>query len=125
MYQRLGVVDVVAVTVSFIRIEPSGSDPEHKRNGDADHLIREQEENGRDCHHHKHHGGRDRGFPPRRPSHLARLFAHLLQKAEGAHPLAPHLCRSLIAHLLTLSISISSYPILPWQEWQDSNLQPP
>ena len=35
-------VDVVAATVSFIRVEPSGSDPEHKRNGNADHLIREQ-----------------------------------------------------------------------------------
>ncbi len=64
MYQRLGLVDVVAVAVSFIRVEPSGSDSEHKRNGNADQLIREQEKNGRDRHHHKHHGGRDRGLPP-------------------------------------------------------------
>jgi hypothetical protein len=28
-----------------------------------------------------------------------------LQKAEGAHPLAPHLCRSLIAHLVTLTLT--------------------
>ena len=43
MYQRLGLVEVVvAVAVSFIPLEPSGSDAEHESNGDADHLIRDQ-----------------------------------------------------------------------------------
>ena len=45
MYQRLGLVDVVAAAVSFIPLEPSGSDAEHESNGDADHLIRNEEKN--------------------------------------------------------------------------------
>src|ERR1700741_1126889 len=104
MYQRLGLVDVVAVTVSFILVEPSGSNAEYKGDGNADQLVREQEKNRSHRDHDKYHGGRNRGFPPRRPSHLARFLAHLLQKAERADPLAPHFCRSLIAHLLSLNL---------------------
>src|SRR3974390_617663 len=81
MYQRFGLADVVvAVAVSFIALEPSGSQTEHKSNGDADQLIRNKEEYRGDCHHHEHHGGCNGGFPARRPSHLAGLLPHLLEK---------------------------------------------
>src|SRR4029453_7120220 len=85
MYQRLGLVDVVAAAVSFIPLEPlgpSGSDSEHEGNRNADHLIRHEEENRRNRYHHEHHGGCNRRFAARRPGHLARLFAHFLEKLE-------------------------------------------
>ena len=62
MYQRLGLVDVVAVTVSFILVEPSGSNAEYKGDGNADQLVREQEKNRSHRDHDKYHGGRNRGF---------------------------------------------------------------
>jgi len=82
MYQRLGLVEVVAVAVSFIPLKPSDSHAEHEGNGNADQLIRDQKKNRGDRHHDEHHGGRNRGLPARWPSHLARLIAHLLEKLE-------------------------------------------
>ncbi len=81
MYHRFGLV-VVSVAVSFIALEPSGSHAEHEGNGNADHLIRDQEKNRRDRHHNEHHSGGNRGFPARRPGHLASLLAHFLEKFE-------------------------------------------
>src|SRR5512144_1786155 len=102
MYQRFGLVDVVVSAVSFIAPEPLACDPEHESNGNADQLIRDQKENGRDRDHHEHHSRGDRGFAARRPGHLAPLLAHFLQEAEGTDPLASHLCRRLIAHPCSL-----------------------
>src|SRR5436853_2642936 len=105
MYQRFGLVDVVvSAPVSFIALDPSGSNSEHEGNGNADQLIRDQKKNRRDCHHDKHHSSCYRGLPARRPSYLARLLAYLLQKTERANPFPPHLCRRLIAHVLTLKL---------------------
>src|SRR4029078_2814642 len=102
MYQRFGLVDVVVSAVSFIASEPLAPDAEHESNGNPDHLIRNQKKCRRDRNHHEHHSGGDRGFAARRPGHLAAFLAHFLQEAEGADPLAWHLCRRLIAHLLSL-----------------------
>src|SRR5262245_19494752 len=131
MYQRFGLVDIVVSAVSFIAPEPLAPDAEHESHGNADQLIRDQEENGRDRNHHEHHSGGDRGFAARRPGHLAPFLPHFLQEAEGADPLSSHLCRRLIAHPCSLSIQsilylcVRSAEYEPWQEWRDSNPQPP
>ena len=43
MYQRLGLVRRRRCSCIVHPLEPSGSDAEHEGNGDADHLIRDQE----------------------------------------------------------------------------------
>src|SRR4029078_210714 len=96
MYQRFGLVDVVVSAVSFIAPEPLAPDAEHEGNGNADQLIRDQKEYRRDCDHHEHHSRRDRGLAARRPGHLAPFFAHFLQEAEGADPLASRFCWGLV-----------------------------
>src|SRR6185437_1072788 len=107
MYQRLGRVVVVSA-VSLIFLWLSTSDTEHEGNGDPDDLIREQEENRSDRHHHEYHGGCDHGLLARRPGDLAGLLAHFLQETERADPrLTSHFCRRLIAHLFTLSPAVS------------------
>src|SRR5690242_20084465 len=103
MYQRLGLVDVVAVAVSFIFLEPSGSDAEHEGNDNTDQLIRHQKKNRGYRHHEKYHAGGNRRLPARWPGHFACLLTHFLQEAEGADPLASHLCRRLVAHMLSLN----------------------
>src|SRR5690242_4990150 len=131
MYQRFGLVEVVVSAVSFIASEPLAPDAEHESNGNPDQLIRDQEENGCDRDHHEHHSGGDRGFAARRPGHLAPFLAHFLQEAEGADPLASHLCRRLIAHPCSLLSPLIVYMYVRpaswefWQEWRDSNPQPP
>ena len=109
MYQRFGLVDVVVSAVSFIAPEPLAPDAEHEGNGNADQLIRDQKEYRRDSDHHEHHSRRDRGLAARRPGHLAPFLAHFLQEAEGADPLASHLCRRLIAHPCSLLIYLTHY----------------
>ncbi len=111
MYQRFGLVDVVvSVAVSFIVYEPSGSDAEHKCNGNADKLIRKQEKNGRDS---------DHDICARRPCDLrVSSQTSLLQKVEQ-----PTLWCS-IAHVLAFSIQCP-VRLAGAEAVEDSNLQPP
>src|SRR5262249_47991825 len=89
------------------------TDAEHESDGNADQLISDKEENGRDRDHNEHHAGGDRGFAARRPGHLAPFLAHFLQEAEGADPLASHFCRRLIAHPYSLSIQLNTLSMCP------------
>ena len=60
---------------------------------------------------------------------LCGLRAHFLQEFERADPLSSHLCRRLIAHSCSLlsptHYLLSRYVRSAWQEWRDSNPQPP
>src|SRR6201986_5057151 len=66
-------------------------DAENEGDGDADHLIRDEEEYRRQRHHHEHHDGGDGGLAARRPGDLRGLAAHFLQEFERAesHRLLP------------------------------------
>src|SRR5207249_1063673 len=61
----------------------STSDAEHGRDEYTHDLICKQEEYRGDRNHHEHHGGRDGGFPARRPSYLQGLGPDFFQKLEG------------------------------------------
>jgi transcription antitermination factor NusG len=60
----------------------SEAEAEHERNDDADHLIRDQNEDRGNRHHHEHHHRGDHGLAARRPRDLLRLAAHFLQELE-------------------------------------------
>src|SRR6266540_5293817 len=121
MYQRLAMVCVNPI---------SAADPEDERDHKANHLIGEQKEHGSERHHDEHHCGGDCGLATRRPSDLFGLGAHFLHELERA-------CFCHNHFNLRAMISRADLPPLPirdclrlaisyaWQEWRDSNPQPP
>src|SRR5436305_12206628 len=80
MYQRFGLVSVtVSATCLLLELCPNA---EHERDGDTDHLIRQQKEDRRRRGEHEHHRGGDPGFLARAPANLVRLLTHLLHELE-------------------------------------------
>ena len=67
-------------------------DAEHEGDGDADHLVGEQEEDRRQRREDEHHRGGDAGLLARRPGDLVGLVAHFPQELERAQ-----LCHDLTA----------------------------
>src|ERR1043165_2026598 len=92
MYQRFGLVSVAACATGLSSWSLSASDAEHERDGEADQLIRQQEEHGRNRREDEHHRGGDAGFLARRPGDLVGLLAHFPQELERAQ-----LCHDLTA----------------------------
>src|SRR6185295_5656443 len=58
----------------------SAADAEHERDGKANELIGEQEEDRRERREDEHHRGGDAGFLARRPGDLVGLLTHFLQE---------------------------------------------
>src|SRR5436190_197873 len=113
--------------LSAIGEAPSAADSEEGGHNHAHHLVGDQEEHRGDCHHHEYHGGGDRGFAPGRPGDLLRLRAYLLQELERAdHKLFNKACSRLPDGSDVLGDETSGPSRrYAWQEWRDSNPQPP
>src|SRR5262245_32571671 len=101
---------------------PSPADAEHERHDETHDLIRNQEKDCSNRDHHEYHGGCDRGLAPGRPSDLLGLGAHFLHELERTDhrlPAAPGAARP--ASIFS-GFEETDYA---WQEWRDSNPQPP
>src|SRR5262245_1350509 len=113
--------------LSDIPPAPSPANAENEGDEHTHELVGHQEEDGRDGHHDEHHRGGDRGFASARPSDLLRLGAHFLQEFKWTdlrHNL-PAAVSGLRPQPIALSQTLMTEPDYAWQEWRDSNPQPP
>src|ERR1051326_2850100 len=131
MYQRLAMAGDLVV---FSLTDCSASKVQHRGYQQPDELIRDQEEYRRDRHHDEHHRSGDCGLATRRPGDLLRLVAHLLHELEYVclgHDRITGRRRTdegygYRAPFFSLFCRPSSVLFsLFWQEWRDSNPQPP
>src|ERR1700756_4949028 len=131
MYQRLAMAgDLVVFSLTVC----SANKVQHRRYQQPDELIRDQEEHRGDRHHYEDHHSGDRGLATRRPGDLLRLVAHLLHELEYvclSHALITgrrraddgYRCRAPVFQPSV--VRLLSSVLCPWQEWRDSNPQPP
>src|SRR5262245_13916438 len=104
---------------------PSPADAENESDEHAHDLIGQQKENGGDGYHDEDHRRGDGSFAPRRPRDLLRLDADLLQELEWTdlcHVADLPPCRAGATYC---ALDLLAEPDYAWQEWRDSNPQPP
>src|ERR687898_2059710 len=105
---------------------------EHRRDEEADDLVRDQEEYCRNSNHDEHHGRGDRGFPLRRPGHLGGFGPPLLQEFERTElrhnlrlthfPLIPGglpAARVEPQFRPSTTFALAYKALCIWQEWRD------
>ena len=114
---RIGVHDVPA-HVPSIRLPPRAA-RSSRRQRPGSSRPRERTASS-DDHHHEHHAGGDHGLSARRPGDLADLLAGPAGRiSNGADP-----CH-FILYREPLDRRASRLVARSWQEWRDSNPQPP
>src|SRR4029077_14707144 len=112
--------------LSVIPPAPSTGAAENEGHEHAHDLVRDQKEHGGNGDHHKHHGGGDGGLAPARPGDLLSLGAHLLQELERTdlRPSLPAAVSGMRPYPIEV-LRFSARADYAWQEWRDSNPQPP
>src|ERR671933_7659 len=114
----------------YQRFAMSASDAEHPEDDMAHDPVRGQEERGRDHDEGEHHHGRDGGLAPRRPGDLGDLGPDLLYELYGIRlghqpSDASTASRGVAGGGAPLCAQRRDPNSSPWQEWRDSNPQPP
>src|SRR6516164_7091899 len=114
--------------LSDILPAPSPAGAENKGHEEAHELIGHEKEDGSDGHHHEDHGGGNSGLASARPRDLLRLRAHFLQEFKWtdlrhmAYLQPSRACGRNPLRFLNFAGRAEPYA---WQEWRDSNPQPP